>query len=381
MSVDNLDQTAIYYWASSAGNIMNQTFGNATAPIPVKGNCTACHYVSKTASRMGYSRCTAGGCQYVGFLKYNSTTTAWDEVVNADNQAIPGSFTAFAPVGKPFTSDDKAVAIVSMNSGAFQMYDPDTGAAVPSNIAVAQHDATGASTRQVTMADWSSDGSSVVFASAPSGSLGNGIDISNGSIMKMSYDYTADTHVFGEPKQIVPNPITLQNGTYNNFFFPVLSPDATMIVFDAARAHWRDTATGAGASPGQRLMLSDANGAWAQDLTNLNGGYIDANVTWGHWAPAPSLNYYWVVFSSERPYGHEVTAATSAAIMPPKPACVANGTVVCKQIWISAISKDKINALMAGQPVDPSFAPMWLPGQDTTTDNISPFWSIPPGLE
>jgi len=41
MSQDIIDRTAIYYWASSKGDIMSQTFGDVTAPSVVDGNCTA----------------------------------------------------------------------------------------------------------------------------------------------------------------------------------------------------------------------------------------------------------------------------------------------------------------------------------------------------
>ena len=84
-----------------------------------------------------------------------------------------------------------------------------------------------------------------------------------------------------------------------------------------------------------------------------------------HWAPDSHGEYYWIVFSSERDYGHRVTRANTA------PSCIANGVQQCKQIWVGAISK----AALAAGAVDPSAAPMWLPGQDTQTTNISPFWT------
>jgi hypothetical protein len=34
---------------------------------------------------------------------------------------------------------------------------------------------------------------------------------------------------------------------------------------------------------------------------------------------------------------------------------------------------------MAGQ-IDPSSPPVWVPGQDTQADNISPYWTVPAGL-
>ncbi len=65
-------------------------------------------------------------------------------------------------------------------------------------------------------------------------------------------------------------------------------------------------------------------------------GEGDLDVTWPHWAPGATSDYLWVVFSSERPYGYKVTPENS------NPACVANGVKQCKQLWIGAISKDKL---------------------------------------
>jgi hypothetical protein len=136
------------------------------------------------------------------------------------------------------------------------------------------------------------------------------------------------------------------------------------VVFNAARSGWRNFTDARTA--GQRLMLADANGAWHTDLTAMNGGDVDVDITWPHWAPGDSADYYWVVFASERDYGHKVTIGNTAA------SCVANGVKQCKQIWIGAISKAR---LAAGQGLDPSAPPMWLPGQNYQTNNISPYWT------
>ncbi len=366
LSHDTIDKTAIYYWASSQGSIMTETFGDTTAPTVVKNDCTACHSVSRAGSRLGYSRCVGGDCStlYAGFMKYDKTSMMWNEVVNADNEAIHGSYTVFAPLGNPFPDDSKAVAIVSMIDGTLALYDPDTGTAISSNLnTVANHGPN--QPRSALMADWSPDGSSLVFASTPHAD--QNIDLSDGSIATMSYSYVNGVHTFGEPEFLFDTPITLPGGSYENFFFPSYSADGKLIVFDAARSSWRNFSVAA--SAGQRLMLADAKGAWVTDLTALNGGDIDNDVTWPHWAPGDTNDYYWIVFSSERDYGHEVTAANTA------PSCVENGVQQCKQIWIGAVDKQKV---AAGAPmVDPSAPPVWLPGQDTQADNISPYWTVP----
>ena len=367
MSTDKVDNTAIYYWESSKGNIMSQTFGATTEPSLVKDGCTSCHSVSRGGSRIGYSRCVGNDCGqlYAGFLRFDSATQTWKEAVNANAKKIQGSYTTFAPTGNPFTSDDKAVALVSRADGTLRLYDPDSGDEVPSNVAVAKNLPN--TPKSVLMADWSPNGRQVVFAATPNAN--QWIDLDGGRIATMSYNYIANQHVFGDPHYLVADPITLPSGTYTNFFFPSFSPDGAVVVFDAARKGWRDFRDAA--SPGQRLMLTDAAGTWITDLTALNGGDGNADVTWAHWSPAASNDYYWMVFSSERDYGHKVTATNTNAT------CKQNGVKQCKQIWIGAIAKNKVGA--AG--VDPSAPPMWLPGQDTQTDNISPFWSVPAGLQ
>jgi hypothetical protein len=108
------------------------------------------------------------------------------------------------------------------------------------------------------------------------------------------------------------------------------------------------------------------------DLTNLNGPG-DENITWPHWAPGTSGSFRWVVFSSERAYGHKLTPANT------DPSCVSQGVKQCKQIWVSAIDNSKLS--VSGTPPDPSAPPLWLPGQNITADNISPFWTVPTSVQ
>jgi hypothetical protein len=364
LSHDTIDKTALYYWASSAGSLMTQNFGETTAPTELKNDCTSCHSVSRTGSRIGYSRCVAGDCGqiFVGFMRFDVAMNKWVDTLDANNKALSGSYTTFSPLGNPFPTDDQSVAIVTANGGTLHLYDPDTGTEVPSNLADVASHGPGAP-RAALMPDWSPDGKSVVYASTPH--PGQWIDLSDSALAVTSYSFTGGQHVFGEPTFLVSQPITLPSGTYNNFFFPSYSPDGSLVVFNAARAAWRNF-TDAG-SPGQRLMLADASGAWVTDLTAANGPG-DLNITWPHWAPGNTTDYLWIVFSSERNYGHLLTPQNTAA------ACAANGVKQCKQLWIAAVDKKKI---AQGGTVDPSAPPVWLPGQDLGADNISPYWTVP----
>ncbi|CAN5351670.1 hypothetical protein BH11MYX1_BH11MYX1_15700 [soil metagenome] len=365
LSHDTIDTSAIYWWASSQGNLITQDFGKTTAPTVVKGDCTACHSLSRAGSRIGYCRCVGNDCgqEYVGFLKYDDQAKVWNEQVNANDKAIHGTYTTFAPVGYPFADDTRSVALVTAINGTLNLYDPDTGLIVPSNVNTAAP-ATGHS---ALMPDWSPDGKRIAFANT--NAAGNNVDLTTSSIGMMAYEYVNNTtHTFTSQPNLVTAPISFNSQAYTNLFFPSFSPDNEYVVFNAARAQWRNFSDAKTA--GQRLMLIPAGGGTPMDLTNINGGTGDHDITWPHWAPGATADYYWIVYSSEQNYGHEVTATNTAV------KCVANGVKQCKQIWIGAISKA---ALMAGS-LDPSSPPVWVPGQDTQADNISPYWTVPAGV-
>jgi hypothetical protein len=364
LSFQTLDKTAIYYWASDLGDLMTLTFGSLAPPTAVEGNCTACHSVSRAGSRIGYSRCVGGNCspEHVGFLHYDTMTSTWTETVDADDMAIAGSYTTFSPVGYPYSDDSSSLALVTLTSGGFALYDPDTGTAVASNATTVSVEGP-SSPRTPLMPDWSPDGHTIVFAST----LGqtDAVDVGTSTaIATMSYTYTAGTSTFGTPSFVVPGPISLMGSSYVNFFFPSFSPDGKAIVFNAATLPWRDFTDAL--APQERLMISDPDGKHVTDLATLNG-VGQAGITWPHWAPAGTSDYFWLVFSSDAAYGHTVTPATAPA------ACVAQGHVQCKQIWIGAIDPTKI-----GTGEDPSAVPVWMPGQSTMADNISPYWTVPP---
>jgi len=366
MSKDTIENTAIYYWASSNGNLMTQTFGQTTAPNVVHGDCTSCHSVSRAGSRIGYSRCVNGDCGQVfaGFMRYDTMNKVWKDTLDANTKTVRGSYTTFAPVGYPFADDKQSVALLAESDCTLGTWNPDTGMPAASNSkAVSPHPGN----RCATMPDWSPDGKKIIFASSPN--QGQFVDVSNSALATMTYAYMNSMHSFGEPQLILSTPITLSSGTYNNFFFPSYTPDGAFVVFNAARSGWRNFSNAP--SAGQRLMMTTPTGSWTVDLASLNGPG-DLDITWPHWAPTKAVDYYWVVFSSERDYGHLLTTANSAA------KCIANGVQHCKQIWIGAVDKSvlmKANGSMP--PPDPSAPPVWMPGQEINADNISPYWTLP----
>ena len=88
---------------------------------------------------------------------------------------------------------------------------------------------------------------------------------------------------------------------------------------------------------GTTTLLSDASGG-----SSLGNSYP-------RWGPSEGT-VGWLAYSSRRPYGHTVTDGTA-------------------QIWVAAVD-------LVPDPLDPdpSFAPIWLAGQDPLVGNHTPIW-------
>ena len=113
------------------------------------------------------------------------------------------------------------------------------------------------------------------------------------------------------------------------------------------------------------MVVASAGGAPVA-LTRANGG--DAPLTtnsWPRWSPDHGTfrgkRLYWVAYSSRRAYGLALAGATNDTTKP--------------QLWFAAVAIDGTTTPAA----DPSFAPVWLPGQDPNLagprGNHTPAWT------
>lgn len=377
VTVDRIEESAIYFWSASKQAMMTSTFGSLDLPTEVKGDCTACHSLSRSGRRAFYSRSDcrrnpdgtpmldgkgncATGTVMGGFMKYDTGTKSWVETLAAKSGKFEISYGTFVPNVGAYEDDKKSLMIGSgAYTGPLELYDPDTATVVPSNI----KDASTAGGRNALMPDWSPSGKTVVFAASTT-SPAWCASFSKMQIMSMGYDNSTGAHVFAPAKPLVADTWTLPAGTYDNFFFPSFDPSGQYVVFNGAKGNWLNTNPGGGAAADARILLTDATGSFRTELATLNGpGAL--NNTWPHWAPTIGKDYLFVVYSTERPYGHRVTPAT-------RPADWSWSWMnQYKQLWVAAIDRKKIGT------ADPSAAPMWLPGQDPKHHNLSPFWTRP----
>jgi hypothetical protein len=221
---------------------------------------------------------------------------------------------------------------------------------------------------------WSQDGRYLVFTSFATPDVGtfntNGL---NGD-MKRSGQIalaTASATAINDDARVV---IARQAGV--TAYYPALSDDSKLVVFAesvcgadpdplrSATAYGNQSCDGYDDSAatlslaqinGQPLgALSRANGAGA--LTNSRPRFAPSHGTFR------GQDLYWIVFSSRRAYGLQInTSSTPAASTTP-------------QLWVAAV-------LMGGasSSSDPSFAPVWISGQNVNqsapTDNHTPTWA------
>ncbi len=196
---------------------------------------------------------------------------------------------------------------------------------------------------------FSNDGNRLVYARGAKYNAPLSIESSS----LFTVDFTAPT--WGAEKAL------LTSAGENNYH-PSYSPDDAWVIFARSTCD-----AGAPASdcdsyddPGARVTVVPAAGGAAIDLANANGaGKLDNS--WPKWSPFKGKykdgDLLWLTFSSARDYGYRTYDA-------------AGNATHHRQLW--AVAFDPARA-KAGK--DPSFAPVWLPFQDTETSNHIGQWT------
>jgi hypothetical protein len=219
---------------------------------------------------------------------------------------------------------------------------------------------------------WSHDGSLFVYTSfnqsSPNGGTNGDLKL-NGQIAIA--DATKET-VTDNARVLVSRGSNLSN------YYPCVSEDSAYVVFnqstcgsgndpsplgggyglgscdgydDASAELWWIPSAGGGTT-----RLDNANGI-------VNGNVINYDNSWPRFSPDVGSfrgnKLYWVAFSSRRPYGIQANNGGLTASQP--------------QLWFAAVTVGEITVS------DPSFAPVWLPGQNpmgngTLYGNHVPQW-------
>jgi hypothetical protein len=326
---------------------------NGSAPDHVYGNtCIGCHALTHDGRRMAL---TIGG----------STPSDW-MLLDLTQLKQPLALKNLAPgfaTETTFSPDD--TRMVNMYRGDFELRGADASLIDQGPIL------TTAVSEKKTDAFWSSDGTLFAFVSWQPGQNGalsatdpfglNGDMKTGGQIWIAPSDGQT---VMDQPTLLVPR------ATGFTSYYPAISDDSTLVVFNQSSCSGPGTSLGYGdgpcdgyADPSARLFLILPSGGAPVVLDRANGPANSMN-SWPRFSPDHGQfrgkQLYWIAYSSERPYGLQLNQQ--------------NGPPQRPQLWFTAVTVTK------GMPIskDPSFPPAWLPGQNsvpsTTSGNHVPQW-------
>lgn len=328
---------SVYYWDIARGRIVRIDDGTATRnefmPTPPPGNegarCVGCHAVSPSgrymAGRLG------GG---------ENTGTVFDLTTDLTGNPPPSVF----PTGRlnwwfATWSPDETRMAVSTNEGItrqMDIYDPIAGVRVP---------VTGTLPSNITHPAWSPDGLQIAYVTNLDrwGGANTRGDIAVIDVVGPD-SFGAQTLLHSGASLAGSIPAGLADS------YPTWTPDSRLIAFahgSGSRSEDQHSA----------LYLMGRDGSGVVRLTNANGGASTTDNFQPRFSPYTQGGYFWLSFLSRRDYGNAEVGTRGRDI---------------QQIWVAAIRTD------AAPGEDPSAVAYWLPGQATTSRNISAYWAPRP---
>ncbi len=377
----------IYYWStppqtmSGASEIIRMNLSDAGTPPEVyftnldsasyasslNGGwaCVGCHAISRDGTKLGIT--IAGSSINANGDGYGSLFALLDVATKT-----PTATRITEPGGQQLLNDGFATLTTFSPDGADMVQE------LQGALYTRTADATLASqgplfpsiTESLTQPAWSPKGDRIAFTSwVPTLSIPHSYDSKdlNGNETPNAQIWTAPASGtnFGTPTLLVPR---VTNATE---YYPAISDDSALVVFNESSCSGpaSPSADGYGLSPcdsyddpSARLRLVAAGGGTPVELDNASGrtsAWPNAATwtnSWPRFAPSHSTfqgkTLYWVAFSSRRAYGATLPGSANGSTPP--------------QLWFAGITVDPSGKLSG----DPSYAPVWLPLQNSATPEV-----------
>jgi hypothetical protein len=236
---------------------------------------------------------------------------------------MASAWTTFSPDGE--------MLLVAAN-GILTLLDSDTGETVGDNAGVVSIPTGTVATHP----DWAATGDRVAIAL---GTSGGNKEVEAGSIAILPYRDGA----WGEAEVVIAS-----EGTTDNNFFPVWSPDSKYLAYVHADGKSRDAVSA-------ELRLFDVVEGGVLSMVTLNqrvndeDGVLALGNSMPTWAPSTKQGTFWLAFSSLRAYSVVRPADDKQ-----------------DQIWIAAVDPSA---------EDPGYAGFWAPFQSIEEGNHRAFWT------
>lgn len=379
----------IYYWSAppstmtAASEIVRMNLQEAGAPPevfyqwldavpyapPLSGGwaCIGCHAISQDGKNIGVTIAGAsiaangdGNGSFFALVDVASRSPLAAAIVDdGGQQFLQDGFATFTT----FSPDDQSM--VQELQGALYLRAANASLASQGPLFPSM-------TEAVTHPYWSSKGDLLAFASwVPTLTIPHAYDSKdlNGNETPNAQIWIAPVSgtTFGTPNLLVPR---VMNATE---YYPTISDDSQFVAFNESSCSGPATNTtdGYGGSPcdgyddpSARLRLIAAAGGTPVELDRASGrtsswptmGGGTWTNSWPRFSPTHAVyqgkTLYWLAFSSRRPYG---------AVLPGSQ----DGTTV-PQIWFAGILVNPDGSVSG----DPSFAPVWLPQQNSPTPEV-----------
>jgi WD40-like Beta Propeller Repeat len=353
----------LYYWSTRLRGVYRLTFGARKALPYIQPSsptnpaaCAGCHSVSRDGRRIAFTAVPAAEGAFGG-LAVAPTDDPGRRTVDPRRGVTDSSVPALSP-------DGSRVAVV-LDSGyaasgakAFIIRETDGGAEI--NRLGVGHPFLGPN-RFATFPEWSPDGQSIaitVGTTAPPRANYGATALLTSDIAILPYNDGA----LGPATVLVP----ASGGEYH--FYPSWSPDGKWLVFATAKMGGPTEDDKSPANRTARLRLVEVATGRVYELGAATQGSSSTS-TWPKFTPfaQQSGDLLFIAYSTKIDYGYVLQQQSLKDGQTP-----AGSPPGWKhpQIWMAAIS---LANLRAGQ--DPSYAPIWLPYQETTQDNHIPYWT------
>jgi hypothetical protein len=321
----------------------------------IQPGCVVCHSVSSNGKRLGVGADNSTYAAQSGVYDVASDgsikqVTGAPQGLGGDSRGL--SFPVFTPDGR-YVTRSRNDFWGGRDTLAFKIDD--------ANKSLLPADVVGLKDVDALLPAFSHDGKRYVFTNGPDEKDTSSAPLRSLSLMDVTVDDGAAPHgqlTFSNRRVLVDHGADGAVAKFATFL-----PDSNLVVyqssftthagFDRMLPTWDASARSGGADG--LLRLVSATHQQGVSLANLNPDTPETTHDYEPFAlPVPAGGYYWIVFTSTRPYGS-----------------VFEGSAARKQLWVAAISPD------AAPGSDPSHPPFYLPGQSDTR-NERGFWALDP---